>query len=201
MESTTPNQNRKSKEKLHLSAPKKRKQFESKIFKWKKDRTLSYVVQNYFDQEKDEYIIVTQKFNGQQPAHIILSPEKAEFLVRDITKYLTEYNLNRYKTEMTSVYYQMIREKIFDVRREMCEGCLENYPSQLHHYCLTTDNEKFVEDAFPKLVTDVDEVEANNICNQNLNTNVEIKYPISEILDDNEWVSNLKDKIVNFLNS
>ena len=101
---------------------------------------------------------------------------------------------------MQNVFFKIMREKVFQVRREMCEGCLEDYPSQLHHYCLTTETKQFVEDAFSNLLKVVDEEEANEICNKTLQMNGEIKYSKQDLLVDEQWVRNLKQLILEYLN-
>ena len=73
-------------------------------------------------------------------------------------------------------------------------------PIQLHHYCLTTETQQFVEDAFSNLLKVVDEEEANEICNKTLQMNGEIKYSKQELLVDEQWVRNLKQSILEYLN-
>lgn len=192
----TPNQKRS----LSCSdAPKKKRCFKSRISRWKNDRTLNFNVENYFDQE-EEFFIITQKLSGQHTNSIIFSPDKADLLIANVTGYLLEWKRKKFKNEMQNVFFKIMREKVLQVRREMCEGCLEDYPSQLHHYCLTTETKQFVEDAFSNLLKVVDEEEANEICNKTLQMNGEIKYSKQELLVDEQWVRNLKQLILKYLN-
>ena len=180
-------------------APKKKRCFKSRISRWKNDRALNFDVENYFDQE-EEFFIITQKLSGQHTNSIIFSPDKADLLIANVTGYLLEWKRKKFKNEMQNVFFKIMREKVFQVRREMCEGCLEDYPSQLHHYCLTTETKQFVEDAFSNLLKVVDEEEANEICNKTLQMNGEIKYSKQELLVDEQWVRNLKQSILEYLN-
>lgn len=192
---------RKCRDNFSLAAPKKKKCFESKISKWKKERDLDYKVHSYLDQDNEEYVIITQRLQGQLSDSIILYPGKAKLLIDDVRSHLLDYERKRFKNEMQNVFFQTIRENVFQVRREMCEGCLENYPSQLHHYCLTTETKEFIEDSFSNLLKVVDEEEANEICNETLKMDGEFKYSKSELLADEEWVASLKSKILQFLES
>lgn len=179
--------------------PKKKRRFECKISKWKKDRILNYKVRSFCDEDEEEFVIITQRLNVQNSNSVVLSPEKAELLVEDIKKYLAMYNRRRYKSEMQEIFLRMIEDRVFDIRKEMCEGCLEGYPSQLHHYCFITEAKQFVEDAFSNLIEIVDEAEANVICNKTLKFNGHSNFTKTELLADKEWTSELKSKIVCFL--
>ena len=178
------------------AAPKKKRCFERKISKWKKDRILSYKIQSFCDEDEEEFVIITQRLNQQNVNSVVLSPDKAGVLIEDINKYLTLYNRRRYKAKMQEIFLGIIGGKINDIRKQMCEGCLEDYPSQLHHYCLTIEANQFVEDAFSNLIEVVDEVEANVICNRALQLKGEPKFSKEELLADEQWTSELKSKIV-----
>ena len=181
------------------AAPRKKRCFKRKISKMKKDRILSYKILSFCDEDEEEFIIITQRLNQQNVNSIVLSPDKAGVLIEDMNKYLTLYNRRRYKAKMQEIFLGLIGGKINDIRKQMCEGCLEDYPSQLHHYCLTTEAKQFVEDAFSNLTEVVDEAEANIICNRTLKLKGDLNFSKEELLADEEWTSELKSKIVCFI--
>ena len=185
-------------ESFHFPAsPKERKCL--KISKWKKDQIQSYKIQSFSDEDEDEFVIITQRLNEENVNSIVLSPDKADLLIEDIKKYLEMYNRRRFKSKMQEVYLRMIEGKISNVRKEMCEGCLEDYPSQIHHYCFTTEAKYFVEDAFSNLIEIVDETKANGICNKLLGFKDDLNFSKDELLSDKKWTNELKSRIVCFL--
>ena len=109
-------------------APKKKRCFKSRISRLKNDRALNFDVENYFDQE-EEFFIITQKLSGQHTNSIIFSPDKADLPITNVTGYLLEWKRKKFKNEMQNVFFKIMQEKVFQVRREMCEGCLEDYPN------------------------------------------------------------------------
>ena len=185
-------------ESFHFPAsPKERKCL--KISKWKKDQIQSYKIQSFSDEDENEFVIISQRFNEENVHSIVLSPDKADLLIEDIKKYLEMYNRRRLKSKMQEVYFRMIQDKISNVRKEMCEGCLEDYPSQIHHYCFTAEAKHFVEDAFSKLTEIVDEAEANRICNKTLRFKEDLNFSKAELLADKKWTNELKSRIICFL--
>ena len=107
-----------------------------------------------------------------------------------------DHQNQRYKSEMLNTYLQIIGRHVVDVRRQMCKGCLEGYPSQLDHYCLTTGMEQFLEHAFWNLLEKVDEEEANRMCDHKLQTHGKVYLSKTKLLQDREWVERLKMKIL-----
>ena len=170
-----------------------------KISKLKKDQIQSYKIQSFSDEDENEFVIISQKFNEENVHSIVLSPDKADLLIEDIKKYLQMYIRRRFKSKMQEVYLRMIQDKISNVRKDMCEGCLEDYPSQIHHYCFTAEAKHFVEDAFSKLIEIVDEAEANRICNKTLRFKEDLNFSKAELLADKKWTNELKSKIICFL--
>jgi len=117
---------------------------------------------------------------------------------QSIEEFLDMHSYRVYKDEMINVYLKIIGRHIYDVRREMCTGCLERYPSQLDHYCMTVGMEQFLEHAFWNLLEKVDEEEANRICDQNLETHGRVYLSKINLLKDTNWIENLRMKILKF---
>ena len=170
-----------------------------KISKLKKDQIQSYKIQSFSDEDENEFVIISQRFNEENVHSIVLSPDKADLLIEDTKKYLQMYIRRRFKSKMQEVYLRMIQDKISNVRKEMCEGCLEDYPSQIHHYCFTAEAKHFVEDAFSKLIEIVDEAEANRICNKTSRLKEDLNFSKAELLADKKWTNELKSRIICFL--
>ena len=178
-------------------APKKKRFFESRISKWKSSQTLGFDLVSCKDSEEGELIVISQKLAGHSINAIVLKPDKAIKLARDILNSSESYNIKRFKEHMIYIYIELMKPVVDHVKKSLCEGCLEDYPSQLDHYCLTTEPEYILEDSFYKLTYMVDEAEANRLCNDRLfKLSGQFYLSKRELLADQKWIEILKEQML-----
>jgi len=96
-----------------------------------------------------------------------VNEEDDEFLIID------EWDINspnsRYKRFIMEAFFELMRPHIYVIRAKHCEGCIESYPSQLHHCCLTGKPDEVTDLIFPDLFEIVNEKEANEQCKKKEN--------------------------------
>jgi len=138
-------------------APKKAKYFKSQIAKWKSSKSLKYSCSRHTDSEEGEFVMLTQSLSGNNVNMILLKSEQVKTLIIELTKaeetfsdkvteeddeflVIDEWDINspssKYRRFMVDAFFELLRPSIYDIRAKHCEGCIESYPSQLHHYLL-----------------------------------------------------------------